>query len=422
MEESGIPIIGTSPDSIDLAEDRERFQQLLHKLNLKQPPNHICHSVAEVVEQASKIGYPVVVRPSYVLGGRAMAIVHDAPTLQKYTTEIVASFGDGPILIDGYLQNAIEVDVDALSDGKKVFVAGIMEHIEEAGIHSGDSACSLPAYSLSSEILAEIEVQTIKLAKELNVIGLMNIQFAVKDGIIFILEVNPRASRTAPFVAKSTGIAVAKIASLIMAGAKTLQPTTYNLQPLKHFSVKEAVFPFARFPNVDVILGPEMKSTGEAMGIDSDFARAFAKAQIAAGTTLPKSGKVFVSLKESDKPLIVYSVKKLIALGFEIVATQGTADFLKKNGLQVTQINKVHEGSPHIVDAIKEGEIKLVFNTTEGAKSIADSFSIRRTALLGKVPYYTTLSGSRAASNAIAAIAETGLSVRSLQDYFKIVA
>ena len=422
LEESGIPIIGTSPDSIDLAEDRERFQQLLHKLNLKQPPNHICHSVAEVVEQASKIGYPVVVRPSYVLGGRAMAIVHDAPTLQKYTTEIVASFGDGPILIDGYLQNAIEVDVDALSDGKKVFVAGIMEHIEEAGIHSGDSACSLPAYSLSSEILAEIEVQTIKLAKELNVIGLMNIQFAVKDGIIFILEVNPRASRTAPFVAKSTGIAVAKIASLIMAGAKTLQPTTYNLQPLKHFSVKEAVFPFARFPNVDVILGPEMKSTGEAMGIDSDFARAFAKAQIAAGTTLPKSGKVFVSLKESDKPLIVYSVKKLIALGFEIVATQGTADFLKKNGLQVTQINKVHEGSPHIVDAIKEGEIKLVFNTTEGAKSIADSFSIRRTALLGKVPYYTTLSGSRAASNAIAAIAETGLSVRSLQDYFKIVA
>ena len=429
LEEAGIPIIGTSPDSIDLAEDRERFQQLLHKLSLKQPANHICHSVAEVVEQAGKIGYPVVVRPSYVLGGRAMAIVHDSETLQKYTTEIVAAFGDGPILIDSYLQNAIEVDVDALSDGKTVFVAGIMEHIEEAGIHSGDSACSLPAYSLSPEILAEIEVQTIKLAKELNVIGLMNIQFAVKDGVIYILEVNPRASRTAPFVAKSTGVAVAKIASLLMAGVRcqvsgvydVLKSVTSNLKHLKHFAVKEAVFPFARFPNVDVILGPEMKSTGEAMGIDSDFARAFAKAQIAAGTTLPKSGKVFVSIKESDKPLIVESIKNLIALGFEIVATQGTADFFKKNGLRVTKINKVHEGSPHIVDAMKEGEIQLVFNTTEGAKSIADSFSIRRTALIGKIPYYTTLAGSRAASNAIAAIAETGLSVRSLQDYFKVI-
>ncbi|MEI7669728.1 MAG: carbamoyl-phosphate synthase large subunit, partial [Pseudomonadota bacterium] len=429
LEEAGIPIIGTSPDSIDLAEDRERFQQLLHKLALKQPANYICHSAIEVVEQANKIGYPVVVRPSYVLGGRAMAIIHDFETLQKYSQEIIKSFGDGPILIDSYLQNAIEVDVDAISDGKNVYVAGIMEHIEEAGIHSGDSACSLPAYSLQPEILEEIKRQTVELAIALNVIGLMNIQFAVKDNIIYILEVNPRASRTVPFVAKATGLQLAKIAAKIMAnegsrnlvlGAsrETLIPNTQNLEPLKHIAVKEAVFPFARFAGVDVILGPEMKSTGEAMGIDTDFARAFAKAQIAAGTTLPLKGKVFVSVKEGDKAFMVKPVANLLEMGFEILATEGTKNFLTKHGLNITQVNKVHEGSPHIVDMMKNGEIALVINTTEGAKSIADSYSIRRTALLGKIPYYTTLAGSRSAVAAIKAISETGLGVRSLQDYF----
>ena len=433
LEASGIPIIGTSPDSIDLAEDRERFQQLLHTLGLKQPANHICHSVEEVVEQAGKIGYPVVVRPSYVLGGRAMAIVHDAETLQRYTTEIISAFGDGPILIDSYLQNAIEVDVDAISDGKNVYVAGIMEHIEEAGIHSGDSACSLPAYSLPPEILDEIKRQTIELAHALHVIGLMNIQFAVKDNIIYILEVNPRASRTVPFVAKATGLQLAKKAAIIMAASGSREVGKSGIGEisqflgfpisrllLQHYAVKEAVFPFARFAGIDVILGPEMKSTGEAMGLDTDFARAFAKAQIAAGTNLPSKGRVFVSVKESDKAFMVKPVAKLLEMGFIVLATNGTADFLAKHGLTIERVNKVHEGSPHIVDKMKNGEIALVMNTTEGAKALADSFSIRRTALLGKIPYYTTLAGSRAAVQAIAAIGENGLGVRSLQEYFKV--
>lgn len=433
LEEADIPIIGTSPDSIDLAEDRERFQQLLHKLGLRQPANHICHSVAEVIEQAQKIGYPVVVRPSYVLGGRAMAIIHDSGTLKKYTNEIIKSFGDGPILIDSYLSDAIEVDVDALGDGKDVYVSGIMEHIEEAGIHSGDSACSLPAYSLSPEILKEIKKQTVELAKALNVVGLMNVQFAVKDGIVYILEVNPRASRTVPFVAKATGLSVAKLAARIMAGEKLVELQVINHKlsegfadvdnmqshtKLKHFSVKEAVFPFARFPGVDVILGPEMKSTGEAMGIDTDFSRAFAKAHIAAGNHLPSRGLVFVSVKESDKLPVFESVAKLLQMGFEVIATKGTASFLESKGLKVSNINKVFEGSPHIVDLMKEGRISLVINTTEGAKSIADSFSIRRTALLGKIPYSTTLAGSKALVQAIAAVASDALDVRPLQDYF----
>ncbi len=435
LEAAGIPIIGTSPDSIDLAEDRERFQQLLHKLKLLQPANYICRSVEEVVSQAEKIGFPVVVRPSYVLGGRAMAIIHDSVTLKSYTQDIVKSFGDGPILIDSYLKDAIEVDVDALSDGKDVYVSGIMEHIEEAGIHSGDSACSLPAYSLKPAILEEIKTQTIALAKALNVIGLMNVQFAVKDDVIYILEVNPRASRTVPFVAKATGLPVAKIAARLMAGERIREIGNTGMQEknnisqilgfptsqtLKHFSVKESVFPFARFPGVDVILGPEMKSTGEAMGIDVDFPRAFAKAQIAAGTTLPKSGCVFVSLKESDKTLIIDSIAKLLAMGFEVIATSGTAKFLNDKGLKVGKVNKVHEGSPHIVDMMKDGKVQLLINTTEGVKSIADSFSIRRTALLGKIPYFTTLAGSRASVQAIAAISESGLTVCSLQDYFNL--
>jgi len=432
LEAVGIPIIGTSPDSIDMAEDRERFQQLLHKLKLRQPANHICKSVDEVIEQAQKIGYPVVVRPSYVLGGRAMAIIHDPETLKSYTSEIVKSFGDGPILIDSYLKDAIEVDVDALADGTDVYVAGIMEHIEEAGIHSGDSACSLPAYSLPAEILGEIEKQTIELARSLHVVGLMNVQFAVKDSVVYILEVNPRASRTVPFVAKASGVPVAKLAARLMAGEKLksgngevgntgisplLHFSTSRL-PLKHVAVKEAVFPFARFLGVDVILGPEMKSTGEAMGIDTDFARAYAKAQIATNMHLPESGLVFVSVKESDKPLLTEPVKKLLKMGFDVIATKGTANYLASKGLKVAQVNKVLEGSPHIVDMMKEGKISLVINTTEGAKSIADSYSIRRTALVQKIPYSTTLAGSRALVNAIEAVSGNSLTVHPLQDYF----
>ena len=432
LEAAQIPIIGTSPDSIDLAEDRERFQQLLHSLHLKQPANSICHTAEEVLAQAEVIGFPVVVRPSYVLGGRAMAIIHDAAALRQYTGELMKLFGDGPILLDSYLQGAIEVDVDALSDGKDVFVAGIMEHIEEAGIHSGDSACSLPAYSLNEDILADIRKQTIALALALNVVGLMNVQFAVKDGVIYILEVNPRASRTVPFVAKTTGIPMAKLASLLMAGIPlnslsftlsgkkhSMESATALLSP-KHIAVKEAVFPFARFPGVDVILGPEMKSTGEAMGIDGDFAHAFAKAQLAAGSSIPTKGTAFVSVKEADKASITPAVKTLLELGFKVVATRGTALYMKEKGLDVAIVNKVREGRPHIVDMMKDGGIQLVINTTEGASSISDSFSIRRTALLGKIPYSTTLAGSLAVVRGIEAyITTNGLNVRSLQEYFK---
>ncbi len=423
-------IIGTSPDSIDLAEDRERFQQLLHRLGLKQPANAICSSAAQVMEQAGKIGYPVVVRPSYVLGGRAMRIVHDAPTLEAYVNEIASMFGDGPILLDSYLRDAIEVDVDCLSDGTDVYVAGIMEHIEEAGIHSGDSACSLPPYSLGETIQNEIRKQSIALAKALNVVGLMNVQFAVKDGTIYILEVNPRASRTAPFVAKATGIPIAKIGARLMAGEKLsaisyqLSGETYQLTAdsrqlnTKHIAVKESVFPFARFPGVDVILGPEMKSTGESMGLDTDFAHAFAKAQLGAGSVLPKSGNVFVSVKESDKQAVVPIVRKLLDMKFGVVSTRGTAAFLAQHGLNVQTVNKVREGRPHIVDMMKDGNIALVLNTTEGQKAIEDSFSIRRTALLGKIPYSTTLSGSRSIVEAMEAVKSTGLEVRPLQSYF----
>ncbi len=418
LESAGIPIIGTSPDSIDLAEDRERFQQLLHKLKLRQPDNSICHNTEEVMQTAEKIGYPVVVRPSYVLGGRAMAIIHEAPALKQYMQDIRQSFGDGPILIDSYLRDAIEVDVDALADGKDVHVAGIMEHIEEAGIHSGDSACSLPAYSLPKAIIDEIHKQTVALATALGVVGLMNVQFAVKDDVIYILEVNPRASRTVPFVAKSTGVQVAKMAARIMAGEK-LKDLPYKGRATKHVAVKEAVFPFARFPGVDIILGPEMKSTGETMGIDTDFARAFAKAHLGAGGTIPTSGRAFVSVKESDKVHIVDSVKLLLSIGYDVIATRGTALYLQEKGLNVSVVNKVREGRPHIVDMMKDGHIQLVINTTEGAKSIADSFSIRRTALLGKITHSTTLSGSKALVQAIAAMKQgKGLEVRSLQDYF----
>jgi len=421
LEKAGVPIIGTSPDSIDLAEDRKRFQKLLEDIGLRQPPSGTCLSVEEAIDIAERIGYPVLVRPSYVLGGRAMRIVHDQPSLINYVGEAVRLFGDNPVLIDRFLSDAIEVDVDALADGSDVFVAGIMEHIEEAGIHSGDSACSLPPYSLRADVIDEIHRQTEALARALNVVGLMNVQFAVKtrdDGgqDIYVLEVNPRASRTVPFVAKATGLAIAKIAARLMCG-EPLAGFALKPRVLNHVAVKEAVFPFARFPGVDTLLGPEMKSTGEVMGIDRDFARAFAKSQIASGTGLPLEGTVFISVRDSDKAAMVTVAHGLDTMGFKIIATRGTAACLEKAGLPVTVINKVREGRPHLVDAIADGAVSLILNTTEGAQAISDSFSLRRAALMNKVPYYTTVAGSRAAVNAIAALRRGGLEVATLQSY-----
>ena len=423
LEQAGVPIIGTSVDSIDLAEDRERFQKMLHKLKLKQPKNAICKHADDVIAQAEKIGYPVVVRPSYVLGGRAMKIIHDPDTLKSYVKELLTMFGDGPVLLDSYLQDAIELDVDCLSDGKDCFVAGIMEHIEEAGIHSGDSACSLPPYSLGDDIVDEVRRQTIALALELKVRGLMNVQFAVKDGEIYIIEVNPRASRTTPFVAKATGIQIAKIAARLMAGESLasfhLPDDKTHMKQLGHVAVKEAVFPFARFPGVDTLLGPEMKSTGEALGIARDCASAFAKGFIGGGSTLPREGMVFLSVKDRDKPAAALMTQELITLDFKVICTRGTGEYLQQQGLNVTIVNKVHEGRPHIVDLMKDGKIAMVLNTTEGARAIADSASIRRTALFSKIPYSTTISGAEAMVQAIAAIRENpaGLGVAPLQSY-----
>jgi len=424
LEEAGIPIIGTSVDSIDLAEDRERFQQLLHKLDLKQPKNAICKHADEVIAQAEVIGYPVVVRPSYVLGGRAMKILYDAATLKSYVSELLQLFGDGPVLLDSYLQDAIELDVDCLCDGTDTFVAGIMEHIEEAGIHSGDSACSLPPYSLPDEIVDEVRKQTIALAKALKVKGLMNVQFAVQAGVIYIIEVNPRASRTTPFVAKATGIPIAKIAARLMAGEKlasfNLPDDKLHMKALGHIAVKEAVFPFARFAGVDVLLGPEMKSTGETMGIDTSFAAAFGKGFIGSGSTLPKSGTVFLSVRDRDKPMAAVIAQELLTVGFKVVCSRGTGEHLQLQGLPVEIVNKVHEGRPHIVDMMKDGRIQLVFNTTDGAQAILDSASIRKTALFGKIPYATTMAGARAMAQAIATVIRTpgGLTVAPLQSYF----
>ena len=417
LEAAGVPILGTSPDAIDLAEDRHRFQELLHRLELKQPPNGIATSSEEAHEIAARIGFPVVVRPSYVLGGRAMEIVRDEAQLDRYMTEAVKASGDSPVLVDGYLQDAIEVDLDALADGQDVVVAGIMEHIEEAGIHSGDSACSLPPYSLSDDIVDEIRRQADALARGLSVVGLMNVQFAVRQDEIFILEVNPRASRTVPFVAKAVGQPIAKLAARVMAGEK-LADFNLDLSKQKHVAVKEAVFPFARFPGVDVLLGPEMKSTGEVMGLDSSFAAAFAKSQIAAGTELPEHGKVFISVKDRDKPAAAELARELSELGFSITATSGTASHLKAQGITVEAVNKVLEGRPHIVDAITNGAIALIFNTTEGAQAIADSFTLRRAALTHRIPYYTTVSGARSAVAAIGLLKQRGLDVAPLQSYF----
>jgi len=425
LENAGIPILGTPPDAIDLAEDRDRFKVLIDELNLKQPDSAIARSPGEAREVADRLGYPVVIRPSYVLGGRAMEIVHDGAEVDRYVkrlsdtldspSELIVS-ERRPLLIDRYLTDAIEVDVDCLCDGVETFVAGVMEHIEEAGIHSGDSACALPPHSLDDAVGAELERQSSALAKALGVVGLMNVQFAIKDGAVYILEVNPRASRTVPFVAKVIGLPVAGIASEIMAG-KPLSAFNLKQRKLKHTAVKEAVFPFARFPGVDPVLGPEMRSTGEVMGIDSEFDIAFAKSQIGAGQRLPTHGTVFVSVRDSDKDGIISPARELIRLGFSLTATRGTARYLKSHGLDCDVINKVLEGRPHIVDAMKNGDISMVFNTTEGAKALADSKDIRRTALLNHIPYYTTLAGAVAVTRAISALKADVMRVAPLQSY-----
>ena len=416
VEAAGFPILGTSPDAIDLAEDRERFQLLLQKLALKQPENGIAHSLEEARAITEKVGLPVVIRPSYVLGGRAMEVVHQMSDLERYMRDAVVVSGSNPVLIDRFLENAVEVDVDALCDGREVFIAGIMEHIEEAGIHSGDSACILPPQNLSEGVLDTIREQTKALAHALQVVGLMNVQFAVKDEVVYLLEVNPRGSRTVPFVAKATGNAVAKIAARLMAGAK-LADFQLLTAPLSHVAVKEAVFPFSRFPGVDVFLGPEMKSTGEVMGIDNDFGRAFGKSQLAASTVLPLEGSVFISVKDADKAAFIPICRDLSVMGFEILATGGTTDALNAAGVPAKRINKVMEGRPHAVDAMLSNQISLVMNTAQGAPAIRDSFSLRQTALKNNIPYYTTVSGSRAAVAAIKSMKEDKLGVKSIQDY-----
>jgi carbamoyl-phosphate synthase large subunit len=439
VERAGVPILGTQPSSIDLAEDRDLFSKLINRLELTQPKNGIAYSLEQARLVAERLGYPLVIRPSYVLGGRAMVIVHNEDDFETYvqstltglvppdirhkypndkTGQINSVLSDNPLLFDGYLSNAVEIDVDCLSDGKDVFVCGIMEHIEEAGIHSGDSACSLPPHNLSEETIAELKRQTRELALALKVGGLMNVQYAIQNGVIHILEVNPRASRTVPFVAKVTGRPIAKIASRIMAG-ESLQSFNLKDQKLNHIAIKEAVFPFNRFPGVDTVLGPEMKSTGEVMGLDVSFAIAFAKSQIGSGSKVPREGTVFISVRDEDKPAIVDPMRHLEAAGFKIVATGGTQRYLVENGVAAQKINKVLEGRPHIVDSMKNGGIQLVINTTDGQKSISDSRDIRRTALLRKLPYYTTIPGALAAVEGIIAYREGNLTVRPLQDYFK---
>jgi carbamoyl-phosphate synthase large subunit len=416
LENAGIPILGTSPDAIDLAEDRERFADLVSSLGLKQPANGIARSRDEAIAVAERIGYPVLTRPSYVLGGRAMEVVDTPAQLDHYIQTAVQVSGDSPVLIDRYLRDAIEVDVDAICDGDDVVIAGVMQHIEEAGVHSGDSACSLPPYSLPPAIVQEIERQTDALARALKVLGLMNVQYAVKDGEVYLIEVNPRASRTVPFVATAIGAPIAKIASLVMSGRKLKDLPVIDLA-IDHIAVKEAVFPWARFPGVDPVLSPEMKSTGEVMGIDKDFATAFAKAQLGASTVLPKGGTAFVSVKETDKPVILPAVRTLIELGFNIVATDGTAAYLQEQGLDVERVNKVMQGRPHIVDRMTDGGVQLVLNTTEGWQSLQDSKSIRASSMLARIPYFTTAAGGLAAVQAIAALKGRTLEVRSLQSY-----
>ncbi|MEK7803821.1 MAG: carbamoyl-phosphate synthase large subunit, partial [Deltaproteobacteria bacterium] len=431
LERAGVKILGTSSDSIDIAEDRERFDKLLSKLNLSRPESGMARSVDEAVNVAGRIDYPVMVRPSYVLGGRAMEIVYTEESLRDYMKRAKEASPEHPVLIDKFLNNATEVDVDCISDGTDVVIGGIMEHIEEAGIHSGDSACSIPPYSLKPEVIEDIRQQTIALARELKVVGLMNVQFAVKktgsrgkgqgaEGYeIYVLEVNPRASRTVPFVSKAIGKPLAKLATKVMIG-RTLKELGFTMEVVPQYvSVKESVFPFIKFPGVDTILGPEMKSTGEVMGIDEDFGRAFAKAQIAAGTKLPLKGNIFISVKDDDKNDIVAAARQLKERGFTIVATSGTARHLKEEGVDTEVIYKVGEGRPHIVDRIKSGEITMVINTSFGMKAVTDSYSIRRSALVYNVPYFTTIAAAKAASQAIVSLMEEGLNVRPVQEYLE---
>jgi carbamoyl-phosphate synthase large subunit len=439
IERAGIPILGTAPASIDLAEDRDQFKKLLNRLELTQPLNSIAFSLEQARIVADEIGFPLVIRPSYVLGGRAMAIIHGPDEFETYvqstlselvppdirsrypndkTGQINSVIAKNPLLFDSYLSGAIEIDVDCLCDGTHVFVCGIMQHIEEAGVHSGDSACALPPHSLNGEIIGELKRQSAEMALALGVVGLMNVQFALKDGVLYVLEVNPRASRTVPFVAKVIGEPIAKIASRLMAGEKL---DTFGLRDkdFKHIAIKEAVFPFARFPGVDTILGPEMKSTGEVIGLDFDFSIAFAKSQLGAGMNVPREGTVFVSVRDADKNKdIAEALKRLTKAGFSIIATSGTRRFLSEHGIACTRINKVLEGRPHIVDATKNGEVHLVINTTEGKKAVSDSRAIRRSALMHKVPYYTTIPGAIAAVDGIIAYRAGDLSVRPLQEYF----
>ena len=416
---AGIPVLGTSPDAIDTAEDRERFQVLLQGLGLRQPENGIARSAPEAEAITDRIGFPVVIRPSYVLGGRAMEIVYGKEGLHRYMREAVQVSGENPVLIDRYLNDAIEVDVDCIADGTQVYVAGVMEHIEEAGIHSGDSACSLPPYSLSPSMVTELKAETEAMARALKVVGLMNVQYAIKDGEVYVLEVNPRASRTVPFVAKATGVPIAKIGARVMAGAKLSEFKLDDDAIAPHVAVKEAVFPFARFPNVDVLLGPEMKSTGEVMGLDSSFERAFLKAQLGAGVKLPDHGTVFLSVRDTDKAALLAMARRLTEMGFAMVATRGTAARIKDAGMEAKVVNKVLEGRPHCVDAIRSGGIQLVINTAGAGQSVSDSFDIRRTALLNGVPHYTTIAGARAAVHAIAALKAGTLEVAPLQSYFR---
>jgi carbamoyl-phosphate synthase large subunit len=418
LKKSGAPILGTTPDSIDLAEDRELFSKLLDRIGLKQAPSAIARTDEEAVVAANRIGYPVMLRPSFVLGGRAMEIVHDEADLRRYVREAVQVSGDTPLLVDRYLADAIEVDVDAMSDGTTTLVAGVMEHIEEAGIHSGDSACSIPPYTLGKDIVDRLSEQARKLAKALDVRGLMNVQFAVKDQDIFVLEANPRASRTVPFVAKAVGRPFAAIAAKVMAGEKL---DSFKLGPGPivgpRVAVKEAVFPFARFQGVDPLLGPEMRSTGEVMGLDTSFDAAYLKSQIASGMSLPDKGCVFISVRDTDKAAIEQPARDIAALGFAIIATGGTAQFLASRGIAVKRVNKVLEGQPHVLDSLINGQVQLVFNTTEGAQSILDSASIRRSAIQIGIPYYTTVSGARAAVQAIRALKTRPLEAGALQTY-----
>jgi len=423
LEAAGVPIIGTSPDMIDAAEDRERFQKLLHELGLKQPPNATARTQEEALEHANILGYPLVVRPSYVLGGRAMEIVHEQRDLERYMREAVKVSHDSPVLLDRFLNDAIECDVDCLSDGQVTFIGGVMEHIEQAGVHSGDSACSLPPYSLSEATIVELKRQTQAMAKALKVVGLMNVQFAIQrandQDVIYVLEVNPRASRTVPFVSKATGIQLAKVAARCMAGQSLASQGIHDEVTPPYFSVKEAVFPFVKFPGVDTILGPEMKSTGEVMGVGKTFGEAFVKSQIGAGTKLPRASdavrRVFLTVKNTDKPKAVLIAQELVSMGFELVATKGTAQAIQAAGIDVTVVNKVTEGRPHVVDMIKNNEIALVINTVEERRNaIADSRQIRTTALLSRVTTFTTIAGAQAAVEGMKYM--NNLDVYSLQE------